>query len=68
MAVAQAVADEPWCHRVGGCPYPDAGTPANPLTGDHAVALRAGGDPRQAPIVLCRRCNSAKGAGRNLVR
>lgn len=48
-----AIAAEPWCHTPGGCPHPDAGTPANPLQGDHS-------DPRDpmSPIrPLCRRCN-----------
>lgn len=51
-----AIAAEPWCHADGGCPHPDAGTPANPLTGDHADPQ----EPMSALRPLCRRCNSAR--------
>jgi hypothetical protein len=51
---------EPWCHNPA-CPYPDAGTPANPLTADHTVPVVFGG--AGSPLVpVCRRCNSARGA------
>ena len=57
---ARVLAAEPWCHSTP-CPYPDAGTPANPLTADHVVPLARGG--YGSPLtVLCRSCNSAKGA------
>jgi hypothetical protein len=46
---AELIAAEPWCHRVGGCPYTDVGSPANPLTREHM------GDGLDS--VLCRRCN-----------
>jgi 5-methylcytosine-specific restriction enzyme A len=36
----------------------------NPLTADHVVAVAAGGHPLGPYNVLCRSCNSAKGAGR----
>ena len=50
-----AIAAEPWCHS-DPCPYPDAGTPANPLTGDHSEP-----DDPQSPLVpRCRACNSAR--------
>lgn len=52
---------EPWCHTQPECPYPDRGTPANPLTADHVTPIAAGGGPDQL-TVLCRRCNSSKGA------
>ena len=65
---AAAIAREPWCHRSGGCPYDDAGTPANPLTGDHPLTLaQCGGDVQrwkaQPRIPMCRRCNTSKGSG-----
>lgn len=68
VATAQAIAAEPWCHRAGGCPYDDAGTPANPLTGDHPLTLaQCGGDKArweaQERVPLCRRCNTSKGSG-----
>lgn len=37
---------------------------SNPLTADHPVALADGGTHDQALTVLCRRCNSRKGARR----
>jgi hypothetical protein len=52
---AEAIAAEPWCHATP-CPYPDAGSPANPLSLEHL-------DPtdRFGPVtVLCHRCNSAR--------
>ena len=55
-----AIQAEPWCHNPNGCPHRDAGTPANPLTGDHPIPLAAGGSTTQDPVPLCRRCNSAK--------
>lgn len=62
-ATAQAIAAEPWCHTTGGCPWPDAGTPANPLTGGHPHPLATyGGDIErwnaQRRIPQCHRCNS----------
>lgn len=52
------IAAEPWCHA-SPCPYPDAGSAANPLTADHVIPLRA--RVTDGLVVLCRRCNSAKG-------
>jgi hypothetical protein len=51
-----------WCpgYLVAAHPDPD-------LTADHVVPVGAGGDPRGALQVLCRRCNSRKREGR-LVR
>lgn len=50
------IAAEPWCHTQPRCPYPDAGSKANPLTGDHTDP-----DNPASPLVpLCRRCNSAR--------
>lgn len=55
------------CQRPGGCPHPDAGTARNPLVRDHLVPKRgrvvedAGDEPDR---LLCRRCNSERGAGR----
>lgn len=58
----QAVLEaEPWCHTEPECPYPDRGTPMNPLTADHVVPIADGGSYDQL-TVLCRRCNSSKGA------
>ena len=58
---AETIAAEPWCHTYPHCPYPDAGSAANPLTADHSLALVAGGS--DSPLVTrCRRCNSGKGA------
>ena len=65
---AEAIAREPWCHRNGGCPYADAGTKTNPLTGEHPRSLaQLGGDMQawknQPRIPLCRRCNTSKAGG-----
>ena len=52
---------EPWCHTAPSCPYPDRGTPANPLTADHIVPLAWGGrNVRSNMQTMCRACNSAK--------
>jgi hypothetical protein len=64
---ADAIAAEPWCHTQPCCPFPDAGTRANPLTGDHPLTLaQCGGDVEawkaQKRVPLCRRCNSSKQA------
>ena len=65
-ALRRAMLDaEPWCHRAevdgAACPYPDAGSPRNPLTLHHVVPLATGiADARRA--VLCRRCNSSLGS------
>lgn len=56
--VAQAIREHPWCSvcRTGG-------TPDNPLTGDHITPWRDGGSNDRGNImVLCRACNSSKGA------
>lgn len=54
-----AIKAEPWCHYPGGCRFPDdAGTPANPLTAEHVIAMRHGG--QDGPLeVWCKRDNSA---------
>jgi hypothetical protein len=62
-AAATAIEAEPWCHTLGGCPYPDAGTSANPLTGGHPrMRSDFGGDhaawAAQSLIPQCARCNS----------
>lgn len=59
----QAINAEPWCHTIGGCPYPDSGTETNRLTGGHPFTVaEMGGDrlawSRQARIAQCMRCNS----------
>lgn len=62
-ATAAAIEAEPWCHTLGGCPHPDAGTHRNPLTGGHPRTLEQCGGDRQAwnaqpRIPQCSRCNS----------
>ncbi|MGR6999924.1 HNH endonuclease signature motif containing protein [Yinghuangia aomiensis] len=53
-----AIAQQPWCSRCR-----TSGSKTNPLTGDHIRPLSAGGTSTLDNIqVLCRRCNSAKGA------
>jgi len=53
---ALVIRQKPWC---AVCFSP--GTPANPLTGDHVVALANGGRNVRANVqVLCLACNSAK--------
>jgi hypothetical protein len=47
------------CQSVPRCPYPDAGSAANPLTTDHVVPVSHGGTD-SALMVLCLRCNSGK--------
>lgn len=64
-ATAAAIAAEPWCHTPGGCPFPDAGTSANPLTGGHPHPLaHYDGDTAawaaQPRIPQCHRCNSGR--------
>lgn len=55
---AAAIAQHPWCEV---CLTP--GSESNPLTGDHRVALENGGLNRMSNVaVLCRSCNSSKGA------
>lgn len=64
-ATAAAIRAEPWCHTTGGCPEPDAGTDANPLTGGHPLTLaqldgdRSAFDAQQR-VPQCHRCNSAR--------
>lgn len=65
QATATAMTAEPWCHTAGGCPYPDTGTPTNPLTGGHPYTLAdCGGDmtvwSAQVRVPQCQRCNSGK--------
>lgn len=61
---ADAIKSEPWCHSLD-CPYPDAGTQANPLTGGHRYSLaelngnQAEWDA-QPRIPQCKRCNVGK--------
>lgn len=53
-----AIRRHPWCED---CRTP--GDEANPLTGDHRLPLSRGGRNVIGNVaVLCRRCNSAKGA------
>lgn len=62
--VAALIAAEPWCHRPGGCQFPsDAGTPSNPLSGQHIRARIDGGtnDPVNAEP-WCLKDNSADSA------
>jgi 5-methylcytosine-specific restriction protein A len=47
-----------WCPGWGDRPP----HPATDLTADHIEAVGAGGDPAGPLRVLCRRCNSARGA------
>ena len=56
---AELLAAEPWCHRPGGCPHDDSGTPTNPLVRDHHEA----GNERAGDRILCLRCNSERGGG-----
>ena len=47
---------QPWCSLCGS---------TTDLTGDHVIPLARGGDPEppaEEIVVLCRRCNSSKGA------
>jgi len=56
--VAQAIREHPWCEvcKTGG-------TSDNPLTGDHRTPWSKGGrNVRSNVEVLCRGCNSRKGA------
>jgi len=47
-----------YCEQCGAQP-----TPGNPLTVDHRLPLSMGGsNDRGNLVVLCRRCNSSKGA------
>jgi 5-methylcytosine-specific restriction endonuclease McrA len=48
-----AIAQQPWCSLCGA---------ADDLTADHVVPLAVGGDPLGRLRVLCRRCNSGRGA------
>ncbi len=58
--VAKAIKAQPWC---SDC-LTEA-SPNNPLTGDHIRPLSRGGTNDPSNIrVLCRRCNSRRGAGR----
>ena len=55
---AQALREHPWCVV---CRAPDS--PDNPLTADHIVPLALGGrNVRDNVQVMCRACNSRKGA------
>ena len=56
---AAAIRAEPWCHRPGGCPHPDAGTRANPLTADHTTPVVRGG-ASSSLLVVCLRCNHSR--------
>lgn len=64
-ATALAIHREPWCHTLNGCPHPDAGTPANPLTGGHPhtlaqLAYDTEAWTAQQLQAQCARCNSAR--------
>ena len=55
---ARAKVEHPWCSV---CGHP--GDADNPLTGDHITPHRAGGKNVRSNVqVMCRRCNSRKGA------
>lgn len=55
---AQALREHPWCVV---CRTPDS--PDNPLTADHIVPVALGGrNVRDNVQVMCRACNSSKGA------
>lgn len=55
---ARAIREHPWC---ANCLT--GGSPDNPLTGDHITPWRRGGRNERGNIqVLCKRCNSSKGA------
>lgn len=60
----RAAAVDAWRRAVGDwCPgYQRAGHPATDLTADHIHAVAAGGEESGALTVLCRSCNSRKGA------
>jgi 5-methylcytosine-specific restriction protein A len=52
-----AIRRQPWCSDCG-----TAGDKANPLTGHHVTARSKGGPgTAENVMVLCRRCNSARG-------
>lgn len=54
----RAIREHPWC-SVCGTP----GTPDNPLTGDHTTPYVKGGTAKRDNVgVMCRACNSRKGA------
>lgn len=62
---AAAITAEPWCHTLGGCPFPHSATPTNPLTGGHPRTLvEMGGDidawKAQPRVAQCRACNSSR--------
>lgn len=60
---AQQIAEVGRCENPNGCPHHDAGTTKNPLTRDHPHPRARGGSHDQPDaLVLCRRCNTAKGA------
>ncbi len=48
-----AIEAQPWCSYCGA---------TDDLTGDHPIPLARGGEVLQEPVVLCRRCNGARGA------
>jgi 5-methylcytosine-specific restriction enzyme A len=49
----QARAAHPWCEECGA---------TEDLTADHLTAIANGGDPLGPLLVLCRSCNSRRGA------
>jgi hypothetical protein len=64
-STAAAVLAEPWCHTSGGCPFTDAGTARNPLTGGHPLTLAEMGGDRaawqaQPRVPQCHRCNVSR--------
>jgi 5-methylcytosine-specific restriction endonuclease McrA len=58
-AAKRQIRRQPWCSE---CGHP--GSPENPLTCDHIIAIAAGGEPWSPSNhqTLCRSCNSSKGA------
>ena len=59
----RAIREHPWCIV---CHAP--GSPDNPLTGDHITPRKHGGANRGDNVqVMCRACNSDKGARRELL-
>lgn len=52
--VRAAIQAQPWCTWCRA---------TEDLTGDHPIPLSLGGSADQDPIVVCRPCNSRRGAG-----
>jgi 5-methylcytosine-specific restriction protein A len=59
---ARAIREQPWCSVCHS-----GGTLDNPLTGDHITPWRRGGRNERGNVqVLCKRCNSSKGARQSI--